>query len=41
MTGFAFLMQVATLVFALWAILTNPMILAPLTAIGIVVAFRQ
>jgi hypothetical protein len=41
MTGFAMLLQVATLVFALWAILTNPLILVPLTALGIVLAFRQ
>ena len=41
MTGFALLMQVATLVFAVWATLTNPMILVPLTALGIVLAFRQ
>jgi hypothetical protein len=41
MTGFALLMQVATLVFAVWAILSNPLILVPLTALGIVLAFRQ
>lgn len=41
MTGFAFVMQVATLVFALWATLTNPIILLPLTALAVVLAFRQ
>jgi hypothetical protein len=41
MTGFAFLMQVATLVFVVWAVLTNPVILVPLSALGIVLAFRQ
>ena len=41
MTGFAFVMQVATLVFAGWAILANPIILLPLTALGVVLAFRQ
>jgi hypothetical protein len=41
MTGFAFVMQVATLVFAAWAILTNPIILLPLTALAVVLAFRQ
>ena len=41
MTGFAFVMQVATLVFAAWATLTNPIILLPLTAVAVVLAFRQ
>jgi hypothetical protein len=41
MTGFAFLLQVATLIFALWATLTNPQILVPLTAFGLVLAFRH
>ena len=41
MTGFAFVMQVATLVFAAWATLTNPIILLPLTALAVVLAFRQ
>src|SRR5215204_3171767 len=41
MIGFAFVMQVATLVFAAWAILTNPIILLPLTALAVVLAFRQ
>jgi hypothetical protein len=41
MTGFALLLQVATLVFAVWATLTNPLILVPLTALGIVLVFRQ
>jgi hypothetical protein len=37
MIGFALVMQVATLVFAIWAALTNPIILLPLT--GLVVFF--
>lgn len=41
MTGFAFLMQVATLVFAVWATLTSPIILIPLTALAVVLAFRH
>ena len=41
MTAFAIVMQVATLVFAAWATLTNPIILLPLTALAVVVAFRQ
>ena len=41
MTGFAFVMQVATLIFAAWATLTNPIILLPLTALAVVLAFRQ
>jgi hypothetical protein len=41
MTGFAFVMQVATLIFAVWAVLTNPIILLPLTALAVVLAFRQ
>ena len=41
MTGFAFVMQVATLVFAAWATLTNPIILLPLTALAVVLGFRQ
>jgi hypothetical protein len=41
MIGFAFVMQVATLIFAAWAILTNPIILLPLTALAVVLAFRQ
>ena len=41
MTAFAFVMQVATILFAAWAILTNPIILLPLTALGVVLAFRQ
>jgi uncharacterized membrane protein len=34
-------MQVATLIFAAWATLTNPIILLPLTALAVVLAFRQ
>jgi hypothetical protein len=41
MVAFAFIMQVATLVFAVWATLTTPLILIPLTALAVVVAFRQ
>lgn len=41
MVAFAFVMQVATIVFAVWATLNTPLILAPLTALGVVVAFRQ
>jgi hypothetical protein len=41
MVAFAFIMQVATLVFAVWATLTTPLILIPLTALGVVVGFRQ
>jgi hypothetical protein len=41
MTAFAFVMQVATILFAVWAIVTNPIILLPLTALGVVLAFRQ
>ncbi len=39
MVAFAFIMQVATLVFAVWATLTTPLILIPLTALGVVVGF--
>ena len=41
MVAFAFIMQVATVVFAVWATLTTPLILVPLTALTVVVAFRQ
>ena len=41
MVAFAFIMQVATVAFAVWAILNTPLILIPLTALGVVVAFRQ
>ncbi len=41
MVAFAFIMQVATLVFAVWATLTTPLILVPLTALAVVVGFRQ
>lgn len=41
MTAFALVMQVATILFAAWAILTNPIILLPLTALAVVFAFRQ
>lgn len=40
MTGFAILFQIATVLFALWAALTNPLILLPLTAFGVIIAFR-
>ena len=41
MTTFAVLMQLATVLFAAWATLTNPLILFPLAALAIFVAFRQ
>ncbi|MEZ4562687.1 MAG: hypothetical protein R2853_08115 [Thermomicrobiales bacterium] len=41
MTAFAVLMQLATFLFAAWATLTNPLILFPLAAFAIFVAFRQ
>jgi hypothetical protein len=41
MTAFAVLMQMATGLFAAWAALTNPLILFPLAAFGIFLAFRQ
>lgn len=41
MTAFAVLMQLATVLFAAWATLTNPAILFPLAAFGIFMAFRQ
>lgn len=41
MTAFAVLMQLATGLFVLWATLTNPMILFPMAAFGIFLAFRQ
>jgi hypothetical protein len=41
MVAFAFIMQIATVVFAVWATLTTPLILIPLTALAVVVAFRQ
>jgi hypothetical protein len=41
MTAFAVLMQLATVLFATWAALTNPLILFPLAALAIFIAFRQ
>lgn len=41
MVAFAFVMQLATVAFAVWATLNTPLILIPLTALGVVVAFRQ
>jgi len=41
MTAFAFVMQVATILFAAWAILTNPIILLPLTALAVIFAFYR
>ncbi|MFN8662597.1 MAG: hypothetical protein U0075_11940 [Thermomicrobiales bacterium] len=41
MTSFAILMQLATVLFAVWATLTNPLILFPLAAFAIFLAFRQ
>lgn len=40
MTAFAMLLQIATVMFVLWVALNSPIILLPLTAIAIVVAFR-
>lgn len=40
MSAFAMLLQIATAMFVLWVALNNPIILLPLTAIAIVVAFR-
>src|SRR5215212_122071 len=41
MTSFALVMQVATLLFAAWALLTTPIILLPLTALAVGVAFYR
>jgi hypothetical protein len=41
MSAFAVLMQLATVLFAVWAALTNPLILFPLAAFSIFLAFRQ
>jgi hypothetical protein len=41
MIGFALVMQVATLIFAAWAIVTNPIILLPLTALAVFFAFYR
>ena len=41
MTSFALVMQVATILFAAWAILTNPIILLPLTALAVFFAFYR
>jgi hypothetical protein len=41
MTAFALVMQIATILFAAWAILTNPIILLPLTALAIFFAFYR
>lgn len=41
MTTFAVLTQLATVLFAAWATLTNPLILFPLAALAVFVAFRQ
>jgi len=41
MIGFALVLQVATLLFATWAILTNPIILLPLTALAVFLAFYR
>jgi hypothetical protein len=41
MTAFALVMQVATILFAAWAILTNPIILLPLTALAVFFAFYR
>lgn len=40
MITFAVLFQIATVLFAIWATLTNPLILLPLTAYGVYIAFR-
>jgi hypothetical protein len=41
MIGFALVMQIATIVFAVWATLTNPIILLPLTALVVIAAFYR
>ncbi len=41
MTAFALVLQVATLLFAAWALLTTPIILLPLTALAVVFAFYR
>jgi hypothetical protein len=41
MISFALVMQVATILFAAWAILTNPIILLPLTALAVFLAFYR
>ena len=41
MTAFALVMQVATILFAAWAIVTNPIILLPLTALAVIFAFYR
>ncbi|MFN8590967.1 MAG: hypothetical protein U0031_05835 [Thermomicrobiales bacterium] len=41
MSGFAFFMQLATILFIVWATLTNPLILFPLTAMVVVLLFRR
>jgi len=41
MTAFALVMQVATILFAVWAIVTNPIILLPLTALAVFFAFYR
>jgi hypothetical protein len=41
MSAFAVLMQLATVLFAVWAALTNPLILFPLAAFSVFLAFRQ
>jgi len=41
MTGFAVVMQVATVFFVAWATLTNPIILLPLTALVVIAVFYR
>lgn len=41
MSAFSFLMQLATILFVIWAVLTTPQVLFPLTAIAIVFLFRK
>jgi hypothetical protein len=41
MTAFALVMQVATILFAAWAIVTNPIILLPLTALAVIFVFYR
>ena len=41
MISFALVMQVATILFAVWAIVTNPIILLPLTALAVFFAFYR
>jgi hypothetical protein len=41
MTAFAMLLQIATVLFALWVTLNSPIILLPLTAFAVIIIFRN